>query len=72
MHTQAQKIIDKFGGAPRLATALNCDVSAIYKWNYEKEKGGTDGLVPSSTMPAVLKAADVLGIELTSEDLDPR
>lgn len=72
MFTQAQKIIDKFGGAPRLASALRCDVSAIYKWNYPKEKGGTDGLVPSSTMPEVIRAADVLGIELSSEDLDPR
>ena len=71
-YKQAQKIIDKFGGVPRLAVALGCDVSAIYKWNYPKEKGGTDGLVPSSTMPEVLKAADVLGIEFTHEDLDPR
>lgn len=72
MFKQAQRIIDKFGGAPRLAMALNCDVSAIYKWNYEKEKGGTSGLVPSSTMPDVMNAAEILGIELTSEDLDPR
>lgn len=56
----------------KTATALSCDVATIYKWTYPRDKGGTDGLVPSSAMPAVLKAADVLGIELTSEDIDPR
>lgn len=72
MYKQAQKIIDKFGGASRLAAALSCDPSAVYKWNYEKERGGTEGLVPSSAMPAVIDAAIVLGIDLTPEDLDPR
>lgn len=72
MFKQAQNIIDKFGGTAKLANALTCDPATIYKWTYPKDKGGTDGLVPSSTMPAVLKAADILGIDITSEDLDPR
>lgn len=72
MFKQAEKIIAKFGGPAKMAAALECDVSAIYKWTYSKEKGGTDGLIPSSSMPVVLNAADVLGIELTPHDLDPR
>lgn len=72
MYTQAQKVIGKFGGVPRVATALDCDPSGIYKWTYTKEEGGTDGLIPSSALPRVLKAAEILGIELTKEDLDPR
>lgn len=72
MYKQAQRIIDKFGGAARLAAAIEQDVSSIYKWNYTKEEGGTDGLVPSSTMPKLLKAAEVLDVKLTSEELDPR
>lgn len=69
---QAEKIIEKFGGPAKLANALQCDAATIYKWTYPKDKGGTDGLIPSSTMPAVLKAADILGIDLSSEDIDPR
>lgn len=72
MFTQAQKIIEKFGGVNRLAAALDTDVSAIYKWNYPKIKGGTDGLVPSSKIKDVLTAADALGIWLDSTDFDPR
>ena len=69
---QAEKVIEKFGGTAKLANALNCDPATIYKWTYPKDKGGTDGLIPSSTMGAVLNAADVLGIDLTSDDIDPR
>lgn len=71
MYKQAQRIIDRFGGAPRVATALRKDVSAIYKWLYEKDRGGTDGLVPSSAVPEVMKAADALGIEFQPGDWDP-
>lgn len=70
-YKQAQRIIDRFGGAPRTAAALGKDVSAIYKWNYEKERGGTDGLVPSSAVPEVMKAANAMGIEFQQGDWDP-
>lgn len=72
MFKQAEKIIEKFGGPAKAAAAMECDVSSVYKWTYPKEKGGTDGLIPSSSMAAVLKAAEVLGIELSPQDLDPR
>lgn len=69
---QAEKIIERFGGETRIANALNCDVATIYRWTYPKDKGGTDGLIPSSAMAAVLNAADVLGIDITADDIDPR
>lgn len=72
MFKQAEKIIAKFGGPAKIAAALECDVSAVYKWTYPKDKGGTDGLIPSSSMPIVLHAADVMGIDITPQDLDPR
>lgn len=75
--TQAHRVFLKFGGVTNLFDALTAigeprQLNAIYKWLYPREKGGSDGLVPTSAMPDVLKAARMFGIVLTSEDLDPR
>lgn len=72
MITQAQRIFDKCGGVPRLAAAMGKDPSALYRWNHTKEKGGCDGLIPSSSMQDVLDAAEIIGVKLTAKDLDPR
>lgn len=72
MKTQAQRVFDKCGGVPRLAIAMSKDPSALYRWNHTKEKGGTEGLIPTSSMQEVLDAAAILGVTLTPEDLDPR
>lgn len=68
---QAQRIVEKFGGARRLAEAISYQPSAVYKWTYPKEKGGTDGFVPNGVVVDIVKAADLLGIELTSDDWRP-
>ena len=75
--TQAERILDKFGGARRLASTLQAigrprDVTAIYRWTYPKSKGGTNGTVPRIAWDDVLAAARAEGIMLTPEDLDPR
>ena len=60
--TQAGKIITKAGGARNLsrliefATGIKVDPSAIYRWNYPKDKGGTGGFIPSSAIPKVTAA----------------
>lgn len=76
--SQAQRIIDKFGGARRLVSILNTidpstsrAPSSIYKWLYSRSKGGTGGVIPTSALPLVLKAARLEGIFLTAEDLYP-
>lgn len=71
MFKQAQRIIDRFGGVPALATAIEKDASAIYKWNYPRDSGGTGGLVPSSAIPLVMTAADILGVKFKTGDWDP-
>lgn len=77
MNSQAQRVINKFGNVEKLAKALALvghpkDVSSIYRWNLSKETNGTNGLIPSSSIPHVIEAARLEGILLTSEDLDPR
>lgn len=72
MATQAQRVFEKCGGVPRLAGAMGKDPSALYRWNHPKEKGGCDGLIPSSSMQEVLDAATLLGVKFSAKDLDPR
>jgi len=83
--TQAERIFDKFGGVPRLYKALQAlaatdakkwgnsarAISAIYRWNLPKAHGGTDGMIPNSVVPAILAAAQLEGIVITSRDLYP-
>lgn len=74
---QATRILAKFGGARRLASALKAlgiprDPATIYKWTYPREKGGTGGLIPTAAWPDVLKAARMEGILISPEDMDPR
>lgn len=75
--TQAYRIFLKFGGVVGLFEALNLiekprQLQNMYKWLYPKEKGGSDGIIPSHAMPDILMAARYMGIVLSSEDLDPR
>lgn len=77
-NTQAGRVIKKFGNARRLAalmeavTGRRCDPSRIYRWTHPRDKGGTGGLIPSSTMADVMKCARLNGIVLTEKDLYPK
>lgn len=72
MYGQAKRVIAKLGGAYSAARISGLEVSAIYRWTYPKERGGTEGLIPAASLARVIDAAAKEGIELTSEDLDPR
>jgi len=76
--TQAQRIFDKFGGVPALHKALQRvgadaarHVSAIYRWNLPKKNGGSNGLIPTSALGDVIRAARLEGVHITPEDLYP-
>jgi hypothetical protein len=79
--SQAERVIEKFGGARALARALaavsaaegkpaRCN-SSVYRWTYPKSKGGTGGMIPVNAIPWVIKAARIEGIFLKDEDLYP-
>lgn len=65
---QAERIIAKFGGPRRLASAIDCKPAAVYRWTYARARGGTDGYLPNTVKDRVKNAADLLGIEITAED----
>lgn len=71
MHEQAAKILKKLGGPRRVAVALGIDPATVYKWTYEKSRGGTGGIIPSSSISKVQKFAQQAGVELTAQDWTP-
>lgn len=75
--SQAERVIDKFGGVPRLLellekAGLKRNRSSVHRWRYPKAIGGCGGVIPSHDWAFVIRAAQLDGIVLTSEDLDPR
>lgn len=75
--TQVDRIFAKFGGPQKLAKALRKNgtpktLPSIYKWNYTREQGGCNGVIPSHALFDVIEAAKLIGVELSAEDLDPR
>lgn len=64
----AQKIIKKCGGPAKVAEMVGVHVSRVHRWTYPKQRGGTDGLIPTQQQQALLDAARERGIDLTPED----
>ena len=74
--SQADRVIQKFGGPAQLWRALvtagyHRDLATIYRWRYSKPHG-TGGRIPSGAWDGIHAAARLEGIYLTAEDMDPR
>lgn len=65
----AASVIAKFGGINETAEAVGLDRSVVNRWLRPKEKGGTDGLIPSKHQAKLLAAARERQIELAPGDL---
>jgi hypothetical protein len=69
----ATAIIRKLGGEAKVAGIVGTAVSAPYRWQHEKSRGGTGGLIPQIHHRRLLDYADAHGIALTAEEfLIPR
>jgi hypothetical protein len=69
----ATAIIRKLGGEAKVAGIAGTALSAPYRWQHEKSRGGTGGLVPQAHHRTLLDYADAHGIALTAEEfLMPR
>ncbi len=73
---QAEKIINKLGGVPKVV-ALLAEVGvrrsrfSVYKWMYPKKlagHGGTGGVFPQDMREAIRLIAQLEGITLTKKD----
>jgi hypothetical protein len=74
-YNQAAKVVAKFGGEAHLAAALKragypTSRITIYRWGYSRPIGA-DGLIPSSAVERVQRAARLDGIVLTDADWRP-
>lgn len=68
MSKQAERILNKFGGAGRLSRALGLSRSTCFKWTYKKENGGTGGVIPYKYHDKIKKIAELNDIEILAED----
>lgn len=67
----AEAIIRKCGGHRKVAEWLGIDVSNVYRFEYSKARGGTDGLIPSQHQVRLLAVARENGIDLGPADFFP-
>jgi hypothetical protein len=67
----ASRIISKLGGAARVAEIAGLAFTAPYRWQHEKSRGGTGGLIPQAHHRALLDYAHANGIELSAEEFLP-
>lgn len=63
----ASTIIRLCGGAAKVAEMVGRDPSRIHRWTYPKDKGGTDGLIPSDAAQVLLAEAKKREIPLTAD-----
>ena len=64
----ATTIIRKLGGEATVAGIAGTALSAPYRWQHEKSRGGTGGTIPQAHHRALLDYADAHGIALKAEE----
>jgi len=74
MKNIASHVIQKCGGAHKVAAWLNISPVTVYRWTYPASRGGSDGLIPANRQNDLLQHARAAGIALNPYDffdLDP-
>lgn len=66
--TPAGKIIKKCGGAAATALLVGRTESAVHRWTYPKDRGGTGGTVPGRAQAKLLEAAARGEVDIRPED----
>lgn len=74
----AENILKKFGSMKLLKDSLDAtmgdkapNLTTLYRWIYPREKGGTDGQIPTKNIPNIMLAARFAGVMLEPEDFYP-
>jgi hypothetical protein len=61
-----------WGGEAVVASVTGTALTAPYRWQYPRERGGTDGLIPQRHHRRLLDYAAANGLALSAEDFLPR
>lgn len=64
----AQRVITKCGGYEKTAAITERTVSVVYRWTYEKSKGGTGGLIPADAQQKIMAAASRKEVDILASD----
>jgi hypothetical protein len=64
----AARIIHRLGGCAAVAAVVGTAVTAPYRWQYPRERGGTGGIIPQRHHRALLAHARANAIALTAAD----
>jgi hypothetical protein len=68
MKQQAKRVLEKCGGAPRVAEWLGIDPSRPYRWTYPRSRGGSGGVIPARHHDELLRKAREFGVDLSPSD----
>lgn len=66
----AARVIAKCGGREAAAALARVSVNYVYRWTYEKERGGLSGRVPDQARRNMLDAALRGEVSLTPADFE--
>lgn len=64
----ARSIIKKLGGEAKVAEVTDTALTAPYRWQHPRDKGGTGGRIPQRHIPRLLEYAAEIGVELTTDE----
>ena len=64
----ARSIITKLGGETAVAHVCGTALSAPYRWQHPRERGGTGGLIPQRHHRALMDYAQARRIPLAAEE----
>jgi len=67
----ARSIITKLGGEGAVALICGTALSAPYRWQYARERGGTGGLIPQRHHRPLMDYAQAQRIPLVAEEFLP-
>lgn len=65
----AASIIKKLGGFAEVSAFLKVAKNVPYRWTYEKERGGTGGVIPHWHHDELLRMAGERGVSLSRYEL---
>lgn len=67
----ARTIVELLGGGAKVAEIAGVRVTAPYRWQASKAKGGTGGVIPHWHVGKLLEYAVVNGIDLSATSFAP-
>lgn len=67
----AHTIVGRLGGEVAVAKIAGVAVTAPYRWQQPKAKGGTGGVIPHWHVAKLLAHAEANGIDLSATDFAP-